>query len=191
MARRRSRGVVGPALSAELERLGVAPEPGRGDVVASWGFCGPVCFAFTRCGGVGGGKDAKKFAGRFAFGARFRTRYSQSVDVERASTGETRDPQKSSKVGRTVPPAVWPCRCGDGEWFWTSGSWPAGRGRRIRGSPDRVIVWPCVRAGRVPRLGWWVGLPLLGALEWDSRAFVQLSMDTTHRGLNSRECADT
>ena len=175
-------GVVGPALSAELERLGVAPEPGRGDVVASWGFCGPVCFAFTRCGGVGGGKDAKKFAGRFAFGARFRTRYSQSVVRAKRET-----PQKVQKSdGR----CRLPCGLG-GEWFWTSGSWPAGRGRRIRGSPDRVIVWPCVRAGRVTRLGWWVGLPLLGALEWDSRAFVQLSMDTTHRGLNSRECADT
>ena len=58
-----------------------------------------------------------------------------------------------------------------------SGSWPAGRGRRIRGSPDRVIVWPCVRAGRVMRLGWWVGLPLLGALNGDSRACVQLSTD--------------
>ena len=57
--------------------------------MASWGFrllgkWTHVCFAFTtRCGGVGDGKDASNFAGRFAFGARFRTRYGQSVDVER------------------------------------------------------------------------------------------------------------
>jgi hypothetical protein len=47
-----------------------------------------------------------------------------------------------------------------------SGSWPAGRGRgrRTRGSADRVAVCAGRPSGRVMRLGWWVGLPLLGAM---------------------------